>query len=267
MAAARKKAEATAPQKSEVIEFGEYSTIPGVITDTVTALIIGDAPLVVHRFSSKAREMILSKHIGKASAGREKKDPVVNFENAAHRLTDGSYGYPAAGVKAAVAGAADNKAGFAKAAAKGALRVMADCDATQLIRIIGPALEDMGPPRHDFEYEGPAWPRLREDMVRNATGVADIRHRPEFFPWAMHLRITYLPSLVSREQVLQTLSIAGFKCGLGEWRPSSKLSMSGNLGTFRLAEGHEILAFQKGLLFSKVAAEAERRATFKQAAE
>lgn len=59
------------------------ATIPGVKTETLRTLIIGTTPLIVHKFSQKAMTQILDKHIGKASAGREKKDPVANFMGAA----------------------------------------------------------------------------------------------------------------------------------------------------------------------------------------
>lgn len=229
-------------------------TIPGVSTQMLTTLIIGTAVLVSHKFSAKATSMMLAKQVGKASAGRQHKDPVAYFEGSRHRLTDGSDGIPAGGIKAAIADACDVKSGLAKAKAKGAIRVLADDPLTNLVRILGPAPEDMGPPNHDYEYDGPAWPRLRQDMVRLETGVADVRHRPEYPIWAMLLRVEYLPSVASAEQVLQAIAMSGFSVGLGEWRPKSKSSLSGSLGTFRLATADEVAAYENGTLFKTLTA-------------
>src|SRR5438445_397817 len=145
-------------------------TIPGVKTERLTTLIIGTAPLICHKFSEKLRKQILDKHMGEASAGREKKDPQANFEAARYRLPDGSDGVPAGGLKAAIVDGFGKDAGVFVSRAKGAIRVSPDDLGTNLVRIITPTT-----------------PILREDVVRNESGVMDIRHRPEYWPWAMKI--------------------------------------------------------------------------------
>jgi hypothetical protein len=61
---------------------GQIVVIPGVRTERLTTLLLGTAPLIVHAFSEKARLKIRAKHEGQASAGREPKDCIQNFENA-----------------------------------------------------------------------------------------------------------------------------------------------------------------------------------------
>lgn len=215
-------------------------TIPGVKTSKVTTLVIGTAPLIINKFSHKMQEKILEKHMGVAQAGREKKDPEANFHAARHRLSDGTDGYPAGGFKAAIVAGFSKETGVAMTKAKGGIRVAADDPATNLIRILTAGE-----------------PRMREDVVRNQSGVVDIRHRPEYWPWSMKLEVEYLPTLMSAAQVLQAISMSGFTNGLGEWRPASKESRSGSFGTFRLANEDEIDAFEAGELFSNVRAAAE----------
>lgn len=110
--------------KSGIIAF------PGLKLDRLTVLIIGTAPLIVHRFSEKARQMIVDKQTGEASRGRENKDIQANFQAARHRLSDGTDGIPAGGMKACIAAGAD-KADRLSAVAKmrAGRRPKADADA------------------------------------------------------------------------------------------------------------------------------------------
>jgi len=220
------------------------ATIPGVQTNIVSTLLIGTVPLIVHNFSEKLRKQILAKHMGEASRGRERKDPEANFNAARHRLANGEDGFPAGGIKAAIVGGFGRDVGVFLKTAKGAIRVAADCPATNLVRIIAP--------------EGQ--PTMREDPCKNETGVVDIRHRPQYWPWAIHLRVEHVPEMLSELQVLQAIARAGFTCGLGEWRPSSPKSYSGSFGTWRLAEPDEIDLYESGRLFDQQLPSRRRRA-------
>jgi hypothetical protein len=208
-------------------------TIPGVKTERLTTLLIGTAPLICHKFSEKLRKMILDKHMGEASAGREKKDPTANYEAARYRLPDGTDGVPAGGVKAAIVDGFGKDAGVFVSKAKGGIRVQPDDAETNLVRILSPTV-----------------PRIREDVVRNESGVVDIRHRPEYWPWAMKITVEFLPQIASQKQVLQAIARSGFTIGLCEWRPSSKQSKSGSYGTWRLATPEEVELFEGDQLFA-----------------
>lgn len=207
-------------------------TIPGIKLTRITTLVVGDAPLVTHHFDEKMRKRMEDKQTGKAEGGRQTKDPEANFQGARYRLTDGSDGIPAGGIKACIIGGARHEESVTMTAAKGAIRVVADDLKTNLVRIITPTP-----------------PRMRTDITRNATGVADIRHRPEYFPWALHLQIDFLPEAISQERLLQLIAYAGFAEGLCEWRPNSPKSKSGQWGTFRLATDDEVRDFENGTLF------------------
>jgi hypothetical protein len=207
-------------------------TIPGVKTERVQTLIIGTAPLIVHKFSEKVREAILAKHKGEASSGKERKDPEANYNAARHRLVDGSDGFPCGGLKAAIVSGFSKDVGVFATKAKGGIRVLPDCEETNLVRIIT-----------DGE------PCMREDVTRNETGVVDIRHRPEFRRWAMLLRLEFLPAVASMNQIMQAIALSGYTQGIGEWRPSSPKSKSGTFGTWRIAEAEEVSAFERGDLF------------------
>lgn len=217
--------------------------IPGVKVNTVTTLVIGTAPLVTHKFDEKMRRAMEAKQQGAAKGAREAKNPEANFQGARYRLSDGTDGIPAGGIKACIVSGARGEVSATMTASKGAILVTPDDVRANLVRIITPTE-----------------PVMRTDICRNATGVADIRYRPEYFPWALLLRIEYLPSLLSDSQLLQMIAHSGRAEGLCEWRPGSPKSRSGQWGTFRLASEAEVEAFENDALFGdseamKIAAE------------
>jgi hypothetical protein len=241
----------TTPEKIESSKSG-IVTIPGIKTEHLTTLIIGTAPMICHKFSEKLRKQILDKHMGEASAGREKKDPFGNFDAARYRLPDGSDGVPAGGVKAAIVDGFGKDAGVFISKAKGGIRVIPDDIGTNLVRVY----HRSNPDKSDIMFfdrispkEYAIAPILREDVVRNESGVVDIRHRPMYMPWAMKIHVEYMPEIASMKQVLQAIARSGFTIGLCEWRPASKQSKSGSYGTWRLATAAEIEAFEEGTLF------------------
>ena len=173
----------------------------------------GITPLIVSRFSEKAKQMMLEKQMKKASAGKEAKNPEEQYENSLYKFADGKRtGFPAVGFKAAMV-RGGKQLGLTMTDLRGRFHVMAD--EGDLVEIHGE-------------------PHMREDMVRLATGVADIRFRGEYYAgWEAELTIQYFKNAISAEQLAQLLSIAGFSCGIGEWRPEK--SNSGSFGLFELA--------------------------------
>ena len=175
----------------------------------------GTAPLIVHRWSEKARQMMLDAQQGRKSP-KEPKDPQVDFESSMYRFEDGGHGFPIMAFKSAtVKGGARV---FGKAVKMTELRqvftFLADgvgVDGTQLARIVGPE------------------PVMREDMVRVGMGTADIRYRAEYRDWSAVLRIEYVPSVIDLSSVIALVDAGGTN-GVGEWRPEK----SGSNGTYEV---------------------------------
>lgn len=232
-----------APQKVAVSKSG-IMTIPGIRVETMQTLIIGTAILVVHNFNAKMRGKMEDKQAGRAGGAREAKIAEDLFQGARYRLPDGSDGIPAGGIKACIVSGARGEVSATMTSSKGAISVLPDDAVTNLVRIL--ATEDQPTMR------GP-------DVCRNATGVADIRYRPQYMPWGMLLRIEYLPSLISASQLLQMIAHAGRAEGLCEWRPGSPKSKSGQWGVFRLANEEEVEAYEDGRLFMTAARPKSRR--------
>jgi hypothetical protein len=165
-------------------------------------------PLVMNKFSEKARQQMADKQQKKGQGPREAKDPEACFRGAMHlmpgaKATDEhpDLGFPAAGFRKAMIEAANSKTnGVSKTTARGAVFVLGD-DETNLVRI------------HYREV------RMREDAVKNDSGVADLRYRPELVEWRADLSVQFDEGLISPEQVVNLLARAGFSVGVGESRP------------------------------------------------
>lgn len=174
--------------------------------------VVGIAPLIVHRFDEKAKQMMLEAQQTKTRAKKAAKDPEADFERSRYRLPDGGDGFPAVGFKAAMVDSARLFDGVKMTELRAALHVEGE-GPDQLVRLIADA------------------PRMREDTVRVGMGTADLRYRAEFFPWRAEIVVNFVPSMLSAESVVAIVDAAGLG-GIGEWRPSK--AKTGIYGTFRV---------------------------------
>jgi hypothetical protein len=198
-------------------------TIPPMNIQSLEVVLIGDSPLVVHAWSDKAKKMMLDKQMKKAMPKKEAKSPEQDFidslywcspKPASPALEDvqkGQFGFPAIAFKAAAVDACSHVDGMTKVAARGAFHIDGD-----LVRVEGA-------------------PTPREDMVRLAMGIADIRYRAEFRAWRVRLRIRYNANVISAEQIVNLFETAGFAIGVGEHRPQR----NGQCGRFHVARQGE----------------------------
>ena len=53
----------------------------------------------------------------------------------------------------------------------------------------------------------------------NVNGSKVMRTRPRFNNWHVIVNVVFIPSLLNRSEVLEFFEIAGFREGLGDWRP------------------------------------------------
>jgi hypothetical protein len=189
-------------------------TLPPLDIKILHVRIVGESPLICHRFSEKAIRIMLGKQMGEATAGREKKDPQADYESSLYTFKDDDgntrYGFPAIAFKnAAVEACTSTGKSITKVAARQAFHVLGEL----------------------VEIEGT--PQMRQDMVRLASGVADVRFRGEFVEWAATLRIKYNARVLSPGQIINLINLAGFAVGVGEWRPEK----NGQYGRFMVPEG------------------------------
>lgn len=218
-----------AQAKKEITGFD----IPRLDIQLMEVTIIGDAPLIVHAWSQKAKLEMLNKQMKKAQGPKQAKNPVEDFKASLYQTTDGGYGFPSVAFKAAAVEAVTSVSGLTKVAARQAFHVLGeDVDRPgvfpgticrdNLVRVIGDK------------------PRMREDMVRVGMGTADIRYRGEFWPWHAKLLVRYNKNALSEEQIINTINTAGFGVGIGEWRPQR----DGDKGVFHVATEADLKALE-----------------------
>lgn len=203
--------------------------------------IVGDTPLVMHAWSEKAKRMMLDAQMKKAKGKvKEARSPVEDFINSMYWLTEppryaegateeekqrafyeaidrgAKFGFPVTAFKQAAISAA-YRSGWVKdkMGLRGAFFIEGD--------------------ENGFVEIKSDTPIMREDMVKLAMGVADIRYRGEFRNWTAKLIINYnTQGQYSFENLINIISAGGYLCGVGEWRPER----DGSYGQFHV-EGAE----------------------------
>lgn len=187
--------------------------IPAINIQTAVINLVGDSPLIMHKWSEKAKKEILDKQMKKAKTkGHDAKDPVRDFIDSMYWLSGEPDEKTEAGFEKAIQNGA--RFGFPSVAFKasavaagfrvGVTKNMVSMNAA--FHIDGEFVEIIGTPR------------MREDMVRVGMGVADIRYRGEFPEWRATFAVRYNASALSLEQLVNLFNLGGFACGIGEWR-------------------------------------------------
>ncbi|MEV0616079.1 hypothetical protein AB0I81_22390 [Nonomuraea sp. NPDC050404] len=189
--------------------------IDRIAAETISVPIVGTTPLIVHRFSEKAKRQMLDAMQGRKTP-KEPKNPEAEYEAAYYRLKDGSPGFPSIAFKAATIGGARFYSGVTMTALKQFLFFGGD-DGRALTRIDGEA-------------------QLREDVVTVGRGGTDLRYRPEFREWSALLEVTYVTSALTRGSVLSLIDAGGMGVGVGEWRPER----DGDFGTFKIDSTRDV---------------------------
>jgi hypothetical protein len=191
--------------------------------------VIGDSPLIVHAWSQKAKLEMLGKQMKQAKGAKEAKDPRADFESSLYRLTDGGYGFPSIGFKAAAVTACTSVAGITKVAARQAFHILGEDVDVQ-------GAFDGTSARNNLVRISGKQPTMREDMVKVGMGTADLRYRGEFADWHARLLVRYNANVLSESQILNIINVAGFAVGVGEWRPER----DGMSGMFHVADERDM---------------------------
>lgn len=185
----------------------------------VNIRIVGDTPLIVHRWSEKAKKEILDKQMKTTKTkGKDARDPYDDFIQSLYWLENkpeistpdafeeavkngAKWGFPTNAIK---------QAGNSAAYRLGWVKNQMSLRSTYFITSeYGELAEIKG-----------SIPRMREDSVKIGMGTSDLRYRGEFENWYMDLTLEYNASGdITLEQILNIINVGGYGCGLGEWRP------------------------------------------------
>jgi hypothetical protein len=184
----------------------------------------GNAPYVQNKFSERIKKEYRAKQVAgstaKKGAKREGKNFDQAYEEAKHVSHEGWCGIPAPAFRAAMVSAC-RTVGFKMTLAKLSVFVEADGfdkdDKTPLVKIT----------KGEPEYF--------ESVVRNQTGVIDLRARPSWEPgWEAIVRVRFDADQFTLDDVTNLLLRVGYQVGVGEGRPDSKKSTGMGWGTFEV---------------------------------
>lgn len=223
---AAKKTSKKTGDKSEV----QGLVIPAPNFATAQFKVVGNAPLVMHKFSQKSREQMKQAQMaGSQAKNKNKKDPKdfeALYEGAKHVSVDGWTGIPASAFRAAMIRAC-TLVGFAMTQMRMTAFVIADGyskdDGTPLVRLHGK-------------------PEMHECIVRVSNGQPDVRVRPMWREWWATVTIQWDLDQFSADDVANLLARAGIQVGLLEGRPASKNGPGMGWGTFDVTEAVETKA-------------------------
>lgn len=210
--------------------------------EEVQFTIKGESPLIVHKWSEKAKKEIRDKQTGVAKKTKHDiRIPTNDFidsmywlsveprhgtndddawENFAKAVQDGAhFGFPLVGIKSSII----------SGAARGGLDVkMTELRGTFFLT--SPYRNDN---YHEYAEIISDVPVMREDMVMvgGMSKSADLRYRAEFRNWHCDLIMRYNKNgKYSIEQILNCVNYGGFVTGIGEWRPEK----DGQFGMYSL---------------------------------
>ena len=194
-------------------------TIEAIKTRRIIIKVVGTSPLIMHRFSFKARQELLfpsPKKNASERAGTLKHNVVEEYRECFYRNRNPKsaalFHLPNGTVHGALASAALDIPGATKASIE------------RLTQVIG-----------NVELFGV--PKLFMAMVRSSDmgRTPDVRTRPIFERWACTVEIEYKTDPLTDNQILNLLSAAGFLVGIGDWRRQK----GGEYGAFRVANAND----------------------------
>lgn len=184
---------------------------PKIVGMEVKIRNIAGSSMLHNRFTEAAGDSIKKTSTKAAKSGK----PAINinkaFEASQYRNEEGKLGVPAKAIKASMVNAA----------------VIAGEKMTNMrkaFHVVGDILP----------FSKNSKPIISEEYLTNPTTRGkNLRVRAKIEKWELKVPIRFNENFVSAEQIINLLSLAGFHCGLMDYRPFSK-SCSGNCGMFEV---------------------------------
>jgi len=185
-------------------------TAPDIKTLKLSIQSMPGSSLIMNKFSDLAEKEIRRKQTGESAPVKKHKDIEEIFESKKYLTKDKKLGIPSVAIKAAMVAAA---------------------------KVSGEAMTDM---RKGFHVIGDIIPfkshseaKIREDCLTLPRGGRNFTVRCEVEKWSIDVAIFFNANFISPSQLANLLSLAGFHCGLLDFRPNGK-KCSGSNGLFEL---------------------------------
>lgn len=202
-------------EKVETVLEGGILEIPAPKIVNAVIRVVGDTPLIMHKWSEKAKKEMRDKQMGKATTKKSVKVPFEDFVDTIYWID----GEPKDKTEESFDEALKNgaKVGFPATAFKqsaimGAYRSGVDVKTTVARASLFIPVEYV-----EIHYNTVS---NREDMVRvgGISKTADIRYRAMFSDWWADIPVRFNSNVLSLEQVVNLFQYGGIACGVGEWR-------------------------------------------------
>lgn len=180
----------------------------------ITLKMLGATPLYFNAMSNKAKHTLIAGGGKKTAAEKRelKHDPEHEFRESVYKMADGPtlLGFPAPGVKGAMATAALETPGVTKTSVQRLLFL----------------------PERRIKIWGK--PYLQMDVVRSAdmNKTPDVRTRAFLPRWCAEIDLAYVTPTLSAFSIVSLLSNAGMIVGIGDYRQEKG---RGSFGTFTVA--------------------------------
>lgn len=197
--------------------------IPRPNIKETTLTLVGDSPLICHRWSEKQKQKMVEKQARSPRGPLAARNPQEEYEASLYPIPGKAkeYGFPAVAFKKSGVRACKHLPGLSMVDANGLFFVMAEHG--NLVKLYGSA------------------PRMREDTVnigKGHTRTADVRYRGEFTNWWVRIKVRYDADIFTEETLAYVFERAGFMVGVGEMRPEK----SGHgFGIFHVGRHKEVL--------------------------
>jgi hypothetical protein len=187
--------------------------------------IIGDSDLILNKMTESAAQELADKQEGKVQGAKKNVNMYEQLVASIHWLKGDETNYTEEGWKNALQ---NNIPGYPSSGMKKAL-----CDA--VVRVLGETystkfnanvqiLDSFLP----IKFESSSYDK---SLLSPQRGKPVLCYRNVFRNWESSFTIKYIPDNYSLEQIIEAITCAGFACGIGSHRPSSK---GGSNGMFHI---------------------------------
>lgn len=183
---------------------------PLIATIDIKIQSMAGSTMLQNRFTEEAGKKIKGVVTGAATQGRANVKPEEVFKAKQYRTNDGKLGVPGNAIKACMVKASDI-AGLKMTHMRKAFFVIGEI----------------------IPFSKNSKPVLHETFLNLPKGGRTLVVRPEIKTWELVVSIRFNVNYISKEQVVNLLSLSGFHCGLLDYRPSSR-TCSGPHGMFEL---------------------------------
>jgi hypothetical protein len=190
-----------------MVKANEAPALYGLQISRIVVTIRGTSPLLVNRFPETAIDAIEASQTGSARTKKAPRNPEQEFNNSRYIDHLGRDCLPAVAFKESMVRAVSFIDGMPMTEARGAFFVDGD-----LIPLRA------SPPRMH---------RSRVVLNRKTTSIA---YRACYDEWEADLPISYQENVITVEQIINILELAGFAVGVGAWRPQCR----GQFGRFEI---------------------------------